>query len=62
MVTRSEAIERMAKMACFRETPCVPCVEDAEPYLDALLDYIAEEGRLLGLPLRSMFAQLRGEE
>lgn len=27
MVSRSEAIERMAKMSCFQETPCVPCVE-----------------------------------
>ena len=42
MVTRSEAIERMAKMACFQETPCEPCVEDAESYLDALLDYLED--------------------
>ena len=42
MVSRSEAIERMAKMACFQETPCEPCVAGAELYLDALLDYLKD--------------------
>src|SRR5690606_19186317 len=40
MAIREEAVHRMAKMACPQEMPCVPCVEDAESYLDALLDYL----------------------
>lgn len=37
-------------MVCFQGTPCVTCVEDAESYLDALLDYLEEnQARMLTL-------------